>query len=169
MRQLLYLAALLCAFAFTAPAQKIDSSWYNHLKWRCIGPYRGGRSVAVCGIPDQPLVYYAGAAGGGLWKTTDGGSTWNSVSDSTFTSSSVGAVAVAPGNTNIVYVGMGETPMRGNISFGDGIYKSPDGGATWKHMGLVNSNAIGAIVVDPHNPDSVVCRGPGKDLGSHAQ
>ena len=165
MRQLLQLAALLCAFALTAPAQKIDSSWYNHLKWRCIGPYRGGRSVAVCGIPDQPLTYYAGAAGGGLWKTIDGGSTWNSVSDSTFTSSSVGAVAVAPGNPNIVYVGMGETPMRGNISFGDGIYKSPDGGATWKHMGLVNSNAIGAIVVHPHNPDLVYVAAQGKIWG----
>src|SRR6185295_6018599 len=98
------------------------------LRWRSIGPYRGGRVTAVAGIASQPLVYYMGATGGGVWKTDDAGTTWNNVSDGFVHSGSVGAVSVAPSNPNVVYVGMGEACLRGNLSSGDGVYKSTDAG-----------------------------------------
>ena len=123
------------------------------LRWRNIGPFRGGRSLGVAGHPDQPLTYYFGATGGGVWKTTDGGANWTSISDSTFRSSSVGAVAVAPSDPNVVYVGMGEADIRSNISNGDGIYKSTDAGKTWKHIGLKMADAVSNIEVHPHNAD----------------
>ncbi len=140
-------------------------SLYNGLQWRNIGPFRGGRSLAVSGVPGDAMTYYAGTAGGGLWKTTDGGNTWNGISDSNFHSSSVGALAVAQSNINIVYAGMGETEMRGNISFGDGMYKSMDAGKTWKSIGLKESNAIGTIAVHPANPDLLYVAAQGKIWG----
>lgn len=148
-----------------AVISKYNDSLYNGLKWRCIGPFRGGRSLAVTGIPGNVLTYYAGTVGGGLWKTTDGGNTWNCISDSTFHSSSVGAVAVAQSNTNVVYAGMGEVEMRGNISFGDGMYKSIDAGKTWKHTGLTQTGAIGTIAVHPQDPDLVYAAAQGKIWG----
>ena len=132
-----------------------DSSLFNAMRWRSIGPFRGGRSLAVCGIPSQPDIYYAGATGGGVWKTLDGGQSWMSISDSAFHSSSVGAITVSPSDANVVYVGMGEAEMRGNVSFGDGIYKSTDAGKTWRHIGLEKSYAISTIIVHPKNPDLV--------------
>ncbi len=144
---------------------KYSDSLYNGLKWRNIGPFRGGRSIAVTGVPGDAMTYYAGTVGGGVWKTNDGGNTWNCVSDTNFHSSSVGAVAVAKSNTNVVYAGMGETAMRGNISFGDGIYKSTDAGKKWKHMGLNGSYAIGTIVVHPQNPDLLYVSAQGKIWG----
>ncbi len=163
---LLFIGTVAHAQEKNKPVQpKYSDSLYNGLKWRCIGPYRGGRSLAVTGIPGDVMTYYAGACGGGLWKTTDGGNTWNSISDSTFHSSSVGAVAVAKSNPNIVYAGMGEVEMRGNISFGDGVYKSIDAGKTWKHIGLKESDAIGTIVVHPQNPDLVYVAAQGKIWG----
>ena len=146
-------------------AVKYSDSLFNGLKWRNIGPFRGGRSLAVCGVDGDPMTYYGGAAGGGLWKTTDGGRTWDCISDSGFTSSSVGAVAVAKSNPNVVYAGMGEVEMRGNISFGDGVYKSIDAGKTWKHIGLEDSYAIGTIVIHPQNPDIVYVAAQGKIWG----
>ena len=101
---------------------------YSGMQWRSIGPYQGGRSLTASGVIGNPMIYYEGATGGGVWKTVDGGITWFPVSDSNFHSASVGALAVAPSDPNIVYVGMGEAEMRGNISFGDGIYKSNDAG-----------------------------------------
>src|SRR6266513_2721175 len=117
----------------------------NALRWRSIGPYRGGRVTAVAGIASQPLVYYMGATGGGVWKTDDAGTTWNNVSDGFFHTGSVGAVSVSQSNPNIVYVGMGEACLRGNLSSGDGVYKSIDGGRTWNHIGLADSSQIGRI------------------------
>jgi photosystem II stability/assembly factor-like uncharacterized protein len=125
------------------------------LRWRNIGPNRGGRSIAVAGSADRPLEYLFGATGGGLWKTIDGGTTWKPVSDKAFETSSVGAVAVAPSNPDVVYVGMGETQLRGNIIQGDGVYKSTDGGKTWAHVGLETTRAIARIRVHPKNPDLV--------------
>lgn len=142
-----------------------DSIAYNGLKWRNIGPFRGGRSLAVVGIPSDPLTYYAGTVGGGVWKTIDGGNTWDAVSDTAFHSSSVGAIAVAHSNPNVVYAGMGEVEMRGNISFGDGLYKSGDAGKTWKHMGLSESYAIGTIAVHPQHPELVYAAAMGKIWG----
>ncbi|MFN7100139.1 MAG: WD40/YVTN/BNR-like repeat-containing protein, partial [Flavobacterium sp.] len=106
-------------------------SVFNALKWRNIGPFRAGRSLAVAGHGSQPLTYYFGATGGGVWKTIDGGNEWFPISDSVFKSSSVGAITVAPSDANVIYVGMGEADMRSNISFGDGVYKSVNGGKSW--------------------------------------
>ena len=144
---------------------KYDKGLLTGLKWRNIGPFRGGRSLAVTGVPGDPLTYYAGTVGGGVWKTTDGGHTWSCISDSNFHSSSVGALAIAKSNINVVYAGMGEVEMRGNISFGDGVYKSTDAGKSWKHLGLSATNAIGTIVIHPQNPDLVYAAAMGKIWG----
>lgn len=130
-----------------------SDSLFNALRWRNIGPFRGGRSLAVAGHVSHPLTYYFGATGGGVWKTNDGGANWTIISDSTFKSSSVGAIAVAPSDPNVVYVGMGEADIRSNISNGDGIYKSIDAGKSWKHMGLKMADAVSAIEVHPTNSD----------------
>ncbi|UAK23222.1 WD40/YVTN/BNR-like repeat-containing protein [Sphingomonas nostoxanthinifaciens] len=128
---------------------------FGPLKWRNIGPNRGGRSITAAGSPGRPLEYYFGAVGGGLWKTTDGGTSWAAVTDQKIGSSSVGAVAVAPSNPDIVYVGMGETELRGNVMQGDGVYKSTDGGKTWKNIGLRDTQSIARIRVDPKDPNLV--------------
>ncbi|HKK44838.1 MAG TPA: hypothetical protein VJ964_04915, partial [Balneolaceae bacterium] len=128
-----------------------QKEYLQTLKYRNIGPYRGGRSVAVAGNKDKPFTYYMGATGGGVFKTEDGGKTWKNVSDGYFKTGSVGAVTVAPSDPNVVYVGMGETEIRGNMSAGDGVYKSTDGGKTWTHMGLGQTQFIGDIVVHPDN------------------
>ena len=142
--------------SFEATTQTIISdSLFSALSWRNIGPFRGGRSLAVAGVADQPLTYYFGATGGGVWKTVDGGNSWSPISDSTFKSSSVGAITVASSDPNVVYVGMGESNIRSNISFGDGMYKSVDGGKTWKKIGCEKVDAIANIEVHPDNPDVV--------------
>lgn len=141
--------------AQTAGTTRPDSVEFRGMKWRSIGPNRGGRSIAVAGSLSRPLEYYFGATGGGLWKTTDGGQTWKPVTDGQLHSSSVGAVAVSQSNPDIVYIGMGETDIRGNIMQGDGVYKSTDGGKKWTHMGLAETQAIAKIRIDPKNPDIV--------------
>src|SRR5215211_3574343 len=129
----------------SAPAAKPPDP-LKALQYRSIGPYRGGRSAAVTGVPSQPFVFYYGSTGGGVWKSTDGGINWESVSDgSVFGTGSVGAIAVADSDPNVVYVGMGESPIRGNVSHGDGVYKSMDAGKTWKHVGLEDTRQIGRI------------------------
>lgn len=142
---------------FTPPVIKsnITADQFSALRWRNIGPFRAGRSLACSGVVGQPLTYYFGATGGGVWKTTDGGANWAAVSDSVFKSSSVGAITVAPSDPNVVYVGMGEADMRSNISYGDGMYKSNDAGKTWKHIGLKEADAIATIEVHPKNADIV--------------
>ena len=144
-----------------------DTKLLKGLKWRNIGPFRSGRCLAVTGVVNDPMTYYAGQVGGGVWKTIDGGNTWLSVSDSNFTSSSVGAIAVAKSNPNVLYAGMGEVEMRSNVSFGDGVYKSNDAGKSWKHIGLNNADAIGTIVVHPQNADLVYVASMGKIFGAN--
>ena len=119
----------------------------KELKFRSIGPYRGGRSVAVTGVPSQPFTYYAGTVGGGVFKTTDAGARWEPVSDGQFKTSSVGAIAVADSDPNVIYAGMGEGCIRGNASHGDGLYKSTDAGKTWVQMGLAETRQIARVRV----------------------
>jgi photosystem II stability/assembly factor-like uncharacterized protein len=147
----------------------LGSSLFAAMKWRSIGPSRGGRSQAVAGSASRPLEYYFGATGGGLWKTTDGGITWRPVSDKFFSSSSVGAVAVAESNPDILYVGMGETQLRGNIIQGDGVYKSTDGGKSFTHLGLERTLAISRIRVHPANPDIVYVAALGDPYGANPE
>ncbi len=128
---------------------------FGALAWRNIGPNRGGRSLAAAGHSARPFEYYFGAVGGGLWKTTDGGATWAPVTDGQIRSSSVGAVAVSESDPDIVYLGMGEVQLRGNVMQGDGVYKSTDAGKTWTHVGLADTQAIGRIRIHPANPDIV--------------
>jgi len=137
------------------PAQQEAAGPFGALRWRSIGPPRGGRSIASTGIASRPNEYYMGATGGGLWKTTDGGITWRAVTDGQIHSSSVGAVAVAPSNPDVVYIGTGEADIRGNIIQGDGAYKSTDAGKTWTHIGLAETQVIAKIRVHPTNPDLV--------------
>ncbi len=138
---------------------------FGVLKWRSLGPLRGGRSIAAEGSVARPYEYYFGATGGGLWKTTDGGTTWKPVTDGQINSSSVGAVAIAPSNPDVVYIGMGESDIRGNIAQGDGVYKTTDGGKTWKHMGLEDTLAVSKIRVHPKNPDLVYVAALGHPAG----
>ncbi|MBD1397019.1 glycosyl hydrolase [Pontibacter sp. JH31] len=133
---------------------QFDSKLYNGLTWRSIGPFRGGRSATVTGVPGKPNLYYMGAAGGGIWRTTDGGSTWENISDGFF-GGSIGAVAVSEADPNVIYVGEGEKTVRGNVSSGHGVWKSVDAGKTWQHTGLKNSKHIGRIRIHPDNPDVV--------------
>src|SRR6185436_20518600 len=146
---------LFLATSFFSQAQSPDPSFYANYKWRNIGPNRGGRSLGSTGSPGRPNEYYFGATGGGLWKTTDGGQEWAAVTDGQISSSSIGAVAVAETNPDIVYIGGGETQLRGSITQGDGVYKTTDGGKTWRSLGLKDTQAISRIRVHPTNPDIV--------------
>ena len=168
------LTLLLFVFVFTndeANAQVNDDSsdYYSSLKWRNIGPNRGGRSLGATGSPGRPNEYYFGATGGGLWKTTDGGNEWFPVTDGQITSSSVGAVAVAETNPDIVFIGMGEVQLRGSITQGGGVYKSTDAGKTWRHLGLKETQAISRIRIHPTNPDIVYVAALGHPYGNNEQ
>lgn len=131
-----------------------DKQLFDALKFRSIGPFRGGRSAAVTGVRGEPMLYYMGACGGGVWKTDDAGSTWENISDGFF-GGSIGAVAVAPSNPNIMYVGGGEVTVRGNVSHGSGMWKSYDAGKSWKQIGLADSRHIPRIRIHPNDPDTV--------------
>ncbi|MEW6743653.1 MAG: glycosyl hydrolase [Planctomycetota bacterium] len=154
-----------------APEAGYDPSLYQAMSWRCIGPYRGGRVTAVAGVPGDPLVYYMGATGGGVWKTEDAGLTWEAIADGFLKTGSVGAIAVSRSDPNVLYVGMGEACVRGNFSHGDGVYRSLDAGKTWVPMGLAESRQIGRILIHPSNPDLVYVAalghvfGPGGERG----
>jgi photosystem II stability/assembly factor-like uncharacterized protein len=196
------------------PAAKttFDESYFQSMHFRLVGPFRGGRSTAVAGVPGQPRTFYMGSTGGGVWKTTDGGATWRNVSDrvlddkpytpatvmgevgvgtslseffqappkqaagptreragDAFRTASVGAIAVAPSDTNVVYVGMGSACMRGNVSPGDGMYKSTDGGDTWHRIGLADTQHIAKIRINPKNPDIVYVAAMGHAFGPNAE
>ena len=146
-----------------------QDSLISEMSWRGIGPDRGGRSLAVSGSSNRINEYYFGAVGGGLWKTIDGGQTWDPVTDGQINSSSVGAVAVSDSNPDIVYIGMGETELRGNIMQGDGVYKSIDGGKNWIHLGLEETQSIAKIRVHPTNPDIVYVAALGHPYGENPE
>src|SRR5580765_230290 len=130
----------------------LDTAVLRELVWRNIGPFRGGRTKAAAGIPAQPSVFYIGVCNGGVWKTNDYGRTWTPIFDEQPTAS-IGAIAIAPSNPNIIYVGSGEVLQRPDLSTGDGIYKSTDAGVTWTHLGLRDGQQIPQIIVDPQNPN----------------
>jgi photosystem II stability/assembly factor-like uncharacterized protein len=159
----------LVAQAPTRPGAGVDPALFSGLRWRSIGPARGGRSIAVAGSRARPLEYYFGATGGGVWKTIDGGVTWRAVSDQFFKTSSVGAIAVSESSPDVVYVGMGEVELRGNIIQGDGVYKTTDGGRTWSHIGLEKTMAIGRIRVHPSNPDIAYVAALGNPYGPNLE
>ena len=166
----LALVALVLA-GFPAPraiAQQIDPELYQQLRWRMIGPFRGGRTRAVAGVPGEPNVFYMGAVNGGVWKSDDFGRTWTPIFDQQ-SSQSIGAIAIAPSDRNIIYVASGEGLARPDLSVGNGIYKSTDGGKTWTHLGLRDGQQIPAIVVDPRNPNSVFCAVLGHPYGPNEE
>lgn len=144
----------LCLFIFEASAQSIDTNYLGSLEWRGIGPFRGGRSCAVTGVPGKPNLYYFGSTGGGVWRSTDAGNSWENISDGFF-GGSIGAIAIAPSDPNVIYVGQGEQTVRGNVSSGFGLWKSVDAGKTWQHIGLKASRHIARIRVHPKNADIV--------------
>jgi photosystem II stability/assembly factor-like uncharacterized protein len=145
----------------------VDADTYKGLKWRNIGPFRGGRSNAVSGVKGNPMVYFTGYTGGGLWKTEDAGISWVNISDGQFKTSSVGDIAISETNTNIMYVGMGEHAIRGVMTtYGDGVYKSTDGGKSWKNIGLEKTRHISDVVIHPTNPDIVYVAAQGPAHGA---
>ena len=151
----------------TKPAIVVTDSMFHGLKWRNIGPFRGGRSVASTGVIGQPNVYYMGSTGGGVWKTTDNGISWKNISDKFFKMGSVGAITVAESDTNIVVVGMGEHAARGVMtSMGNGVYKSTDAGKTWTHIGLDNTRHISDVIIHPKNPDIIYVSAQGAQYAS---
>ncbi len=152
----------------SAVAPVVDQKLFGGMKWRQVGPFRGGRALAVEGVPGEPNTYYFGGVAGGVWKTTDGGANWTPLFDKE-ANSSIGAIAVAPSDHNIVYVGTGEAAMRGNVTYGAGMYKSSDAGKTWTNIGLKDSRQIGRVVVDPKNPDVVLVAAFGHAFGPNQE
>lgn len=173
MKSIFYLILLLANYALqaqvTSSKMQYDSTYFNKLQWRNIGPQRGGRSLGCSGSPGRPYEYYFGATGGGLWKTTDGGQEWSPVTDGQISSSSIGAVAVAESNPDVIYIGAGETQLRGSIIQGDGVYKSINAGKTWIHVGLSETQAISRIRIHPANPDIVYVAALGHPYGDNEE
>jgi len=148
--------------------KQYDPKLFQELRWRLIGPSRGGRALAVTGVRGQPEIFYFGSVGGGVWKTNDAGRTWKPILDSQAIAS-IGAIAVAPSDSNVIYVGSGEADMRSSISCGNGMYKSTDGGKTWTHIGLEDSRQIGRIIVDPRDPNRVLVAALGHPYGPNQE
>lgn len=162
-----WVAAAVVLLSADALAGGVD--WFGSLEWRPIGPARGGRAQSVAGVVGDRNTYYMGATGGGVWKTTDAGASWRNVTDGFLNVGSVGAVAVAPSDANVVYVGTGEADIRGNFSHGDGVYRSVDAGKTWAHVGLDDTRQIGRIVVHPADADVVYVAALGHVFGPNDQ
>jgi photosystem II stability/assembly factor-like uncharacterized protein len=154
--------------ASQAQAGQLDDKLFSGMRWRQVGPFRGGRVLAVTGVPGEPNVFYFGGASGGVWKTTDTGVSWHPLFDKQ-PIASIGAIAVAASDHNIIYAGTGEACIRGNISYGNGVYKSIDGGKTWKNVGLRDSRHIGALIVDPKNPNIVFVAALGHAYGPNEE
>jgi len=146
---------LLLVLAIPIQAQSTDSSFFNGLRYRLVGPARGGRVTTVTGVPSQPKTFYMGVASGGLFKTTDSGATWTPITDGKIPLGSTGSIAVADSDPNVIYLGTGSDGVRSNVSTGRGVYKSTDAGETWKFVGLYNTGQIGAVRIHPANPDIV--------------
>lgn len=177
MKRILTLTFMICSL-LAADAQKkkkpefkpVDEELFKGLKWRNIGPHRGGRSVTSTGVVSNPMLFYMGTTGGGIWKTTDAGITWKNISDGQLKTGTVGAIAVAESDPNVIYVGMGEHAVRGVMtSSGDGMYKSTDAGKTWMHIGLEKSMHISDVVIHPKNPDVVLVSVQGALFGPTAE
>ena len=161
------IAAMLAATAVATAA--VPTNAYSALRWRQIGPFRGGRSLAVAGNPATPSTFYAGYTGGGIWKTTDNGEHWSMLTGKDFAFGAVGSVAVAPSNPNVIYAGTGEGAIRGDMATGNGVYKSTDAGKTWTHVGLADTHVVSRIVVDPRNPDVVYAAALGHVFGPNPE
>src|SRR5215472_9684346 len=170
MRLRLALLSLLLASPVitTAQTQNVDTKSLTEMRWRNVGPFRGGRTRALTGVPSQPNVFYVGAVNGGVWKSTDYGRTWQPIFDEQPTGS-VGAIVVAPSDPNIVYVGSGEGLHRPDLSVGDGIYKSTDAGKTWTHLGLRDGQQISQMAVDPRDPNRLFVAVAGHPYGPNAE
>ncbi|HLY99786.1 MAG TPA: glycosyl hydrolase, partial [Candidatus Angelobacter sp.] len=151
-----------------AQAVRIDEKLFGAMRWRQVGPFRGGRVIAVTGVHGEPNVFYFGAAAGGVWKTTDAGANWSPIFDKEDIAS-IGAIDVSASDPNIIYVGTGEACIRGNITYGNGVYKSLDGGRTWKNIGLKDTRHIGAIIVHPKNPNIVFVAALGHAYGPNEE
>ncbi|MDP2959703.1 MAG: hypothetical protein Q8N53_25085 [Longimicrobiales bacterium] len=164
-RTVFNIAALFGLAPMAVGAQTVDASYLDLVEWRSVGPTRGGRVLAVAGDPADDFTFYQGTAGGGVWKTDDGGIAWQNVSDGYFQTGSVGAIAIADSNPQVLYVGMGEACIRGNASIGDGVYKSADGGRTWSHVGLETTSQIARVRIHPRNPDLVYVAALGSPWG----
>ena len=154
--------------AAASATSTVDGKLFDALAWRGIGPYRGGRALAVAGIPGDATTFYFGAVAGGVWRTTDAGATWVPLTDHT-PISSVGALAIAPSNPSIMYVGTGEAAPRGDMTYGDGVYKSIDGGKTWRNIGLRDTRQIGAVIIDPRDPNIVLVAALGHAFGPNTE
>ena len=167
----LLITVMACSQAQAAAVKPVyDPQLYQSLEWRNIGPFRGGRVTAVAGHADQIFTFYFGATGGGVWKTENGGVSWNNISDGYFATGTIGGIAVAPSDPNVVYVGTGESPIRGvTTSHGDGVYKSTDGGATWTHIGLEKTSQIAKVVVDPNDANIVYVAAQGSPWAATAE
>src|SRR5579863_3949689 len=157
-----------CGAPSPASADAAGMRPYAALHWRMIGPFRGGRALTVTGVPGDPTRFYFGAVAGGVWETGDAGRTWKPIFDRE-PIASIGAVAVAYSSPNVVYAGAGEADMRTDITYGDGVYKSTDGGATWRHIGLADTQQIGKVAVDPNDPNRVFVAALGHAYGPNAQ
>jgi len=149
--------------------QTVDPSLFSAMKYRSVGPTRGGRATAIAGVPEKPFTFYMGGSGSGVWKTEDAGTSWNNISDGQIKVGSIGAIAVADSDENVVYVGTGSAAPRGNISNGIGVYRSTDAGTTWKHVGLPKAGLIGQIQIHPKNPDLVYAAVLGNIFGPNAE
>src|SRR2546428_803982 len=147
----------------------LDPRLLDSLQWRLVGPHRGGRVVAVAGDPREPMTFYFGGCAGGVWRTTDGGTYWENVSDGFFETAAVGALAVAASDGNVIYAGTGEACIRGNVSHGDGVYRSADGGRTWKNVGLRDTRHIGRVRVHPRDPELVYVAALGHAWGPNRE
>jgi photosystem II stability/assembly factor-like uncharacterized protein len=154
--------------ASPTPAPQIDPKLFSGMLWRQVGPFRGGRALAIEGVPGEPNTWYFGAVAGGVWKTVDGGVNWTPLFDKQDISS-IGALAVAPSDHNTIYVGTGEAAIRGNTTYGTGVYKSVDGGKNWKNIGLRDTRQIGALIAHPNNPDIVLVAALGHAFGPNAE
>lgn len=165
----MFIVILLTLFSIDVYAQNTEQHIIQGMKFRHIGPFRGGRSLACTGVKGDRNTYYFGATGGGVWKTEDAGESWNSISDTSFMASSIGAIAIAPSDPSMIYVGTGECDIRGNISFGEGVYRTLDAGKTWKQITPKSFGNIAKIAIHPQNPDEVLIASMGRIFGTNSE